>query len=250
MANGIGDRYQKETSYDPDSLKGHSLDWHNRPDQYKKHADSLSITKLPEPDFSGQSNIWQVLQTRRSYRVFDETGSIPQNRLSALLWATQGITAKYGDMLFRTAPSAGALYPVETYLMVRAIDGLEQGIYHFRPESFDLEFLRRGDYSNDLAVAALSQAMITKAQVTFIWSAVVDRSKWKYRQRAYRYIYLDAGHIAENLYLAGEALGLGVCTIGAFFDKISNSLIGINGKDESVIYMAAVGCRKKREVKE
>lgn len=127
-----------------------------------------------------------------------------------------------------------------------SVEGLEQGIYHFRPRSFDLEFLKKGDYSNDLAIAALSQAMITRAQVTFIWTALFERSKWKYRQRAYRYIYMDSGHIAENLYLAGEALDLGVCTIGAFFDDMANSLIGIDGENESVIYMATVGCRKKQ----
>jgi SagB-type dehydrogenase family enzyme len=162
-------------------------------------------------------------------------------KLSALFWATQGVTARYGDVLFRTAPSAGGLYPIETYLLVRAVEGIEPGIYHFRPSTFDLEFLKRGNLARDVAEAALGQRMVMAAQVTFIWTAIVERSRWKYRGRAYRYIYLDAGHIGENLYLAAGALGLGVCAIGAFFDDKANAIIGIDGREETVIYLAAVG---------
>ena len=144
-------------------------------------------------------------------------------------------------MYFRTAPSAGGLYPVETYLSVRSVEGLESGMYHFRPLNADLEFLKRGDYARALANAALGQGMVADAQVTFIWSAVLERSKWKYRERAYRYIYIDAGHIGQNLYLAAEALGLGSCTIGAFFDEDVNSLIGVDGINETVIYLGCVG---------
>ena len=130
---------------------------------------------------------------------------------------------------------------MESYLFLRAVDGYEPGIYHFRPHVFDLEFLKRGDCSRKLAEAALGQMIVMGAQVTFIWSAVVERSKWKYRQRAYRYIYIDAGHIAQNLYLAGEALGLGVCAIGALFDDKVNGIVGLDGVSETVIYMATVG---------
>ena len=103
----------------------------------------------------------------------------------------------------------------------------------------------RGDHSKALAAAALYQELIQQAHLTFIWSAVVERGKWKYRQRAYRYIYLDAGHIAQNLYLAAEALGLGVCAIGAFFDHDMNSLMGFDGTRETVIYMASVGFKAR-----
>jgi SagB-type dehydrogenase family enzyme len=118
---------------------------------------------------------------------------------------------------------------------------LQQGIYHFRPYAFDLELLKSGDFSRDLAQAALGQDMVAHAQATFIWTAVVERSKWKYRQRAYRYIYLDAGHIAQNLYLAGTASGLGICGVGALFDDAVNSLIGVDGREETIVYMATVG---------
>jgi SagB-type dehydrogenase family enzyme len=91
--------------------------------------------------------------------------------------------------------------------------------------------------------AALYQDLVGHAQVTFIWSAIVERARWKYRQRAYRYIYLDAGHIAQNLYLAAEAFDMGVCAIGAFFDDDVNRLMGFDGTEETVIYMATAGLK-------
>nr|MDO8081313.1 SagB/ThcOx family dehydrogenase [Candidatus Freyarchaeota archaeon] len=243
---GVGDRFQKETKYTPESLRGHSLDWSHRTPSFKNHESPIAIISLPEPEITGGPNLWTVLNTRRSRRTYDAERTIKLELLSVLLWATQGVTSVYGDTFFRTAPSAGGLYPVETYLNVRLVDGLEPGIYHFRPQNFDLEFLKKGDYSGELAEAALGQAMVMNAQVTFVWSAVVERSKWKYGQRAYRYIYLDAGHIAQNLYLAGEALGLGVCAIGALFDEQVNMLIGVDGISETVIYMASVGWPKRK----
>jgi len=237
----IGEKFQQETKYDPNKPMGYGLDWNRRPKSYKNHESPLAYIPLSDPDMKSKANLWQLLQHRRSRREYTTKRNLKQNLLSALLWATQGVTAKYGEFLFRTAPSAGGLYPVETYLFLRAVEGLEPGIYHFRTHVFDLELLKKGDYSMELTDAALGQTIVRDAQVTFIWSAVVERSKWKYRQRAYRYIYLDAGHIAQNLYLAAEALGLGACAIGALFDDSVNDIIGIDGIEETVIYMATVG---------
>lgn len=241
MKPGIGTRFQEETKYTPERIGGYGLDWSTFPDQYKVYGNALALFSLPEPDLSQGPDVWQVLQRRRSRRDYKPGDALALGTLSILLWATQGITGRYGDSLFRTAPSAGGLFPVETYLSIRSIEGLESGIYHFRPRSFDLELLKKGDFSRNLAKAALGQTIVLGAQVTFVWSAVLERGKWKYRERAYRYIYLDAGHIAQNLYLAGEALGLGVCAIGAFFDDEANGLIGVDGTYETVIYMATVG---------
>lgn len=242
----IGDIFQQETKYTPERLRGHSLDWSHRPPPFKNHESPILIIPLPEPEITDGPNLWTILNTRRSRRTYDVQRPISLETLSVLLWAIQGVTAIYGDTYFRTAPSAGGLYPVETYLNIRLVEGLESGIYHFRPQAFDLEFLKKGDYSRELAEAALGQGMVMNAQVTFIWTAIVERSKWKYRQRAYRYIYLDAGHIAQNLYLAGEAVRLGVCAIGALFDEEVNRLIGVDGINETVIYMASVGWPKSK----
>jgi len=243
----IGKKFQQETKYHPDKLIGHALDWSCRPEPYKNHESPLAYIPLPDPDMKSGANLWQLLRDRRSRREYDAGRNLKENLLSALLWATQGVTVKYGEFLFRTTPSAGGLYPVETYLFLRAVEGLEPGIYHFRPHVFDLEFLKKGDFSRELTDAALGQRIVMGAQVTFIWSAVVERSRWKYRQRAYRYIYLDAGHIAQNLYLAAEALRLGVCAIGALFDDRVNSIIGVDGVEETVIYMATVGWPQRSE---
>ena len=238
---GIGETFQEETKYTPERLSGHFLDWRNQPDPFKSYDNPLARISLPDVPLTGERNLWNLLSTRRSRRDYKKGDAVSLETLSLLLWATQGVTARYGETLFRTAPSAGGLFPIETYLNVRAVEGLNQGIYHFRPHKFDLELLRKGDFARELAETALGQEVVSDAQVTFIWSALVARSKWKYRQRAYRYIYLDAGHIAQNLYLAGEALGLGVCGIGAFFDDRVNGIIGLDGVEETVIYMGTVG---------
>jgi SagB-type dehydrogenase family enzyme len=243
----IGERFQQETKYDPNKSLGHGLNWSQRPKAYKNHDSPLAYIPLSDPDLKSHANLWQLLRDRRSRRQYDPGGNLKKDHLSILLWATQGVTSKYGEFLFRTAPSAGGLYPVETYLFLRAVEGLEPGIYHFRAHVFDLELLKKGDYSRELANAALGQMIVMGAQTTFIWSAVVERSRWKYRQRAYRYIYLDAGHIAQNLYLAAEALGLGACAIGALFDDRVNSIIGVDGIEETVIYMATVGWPQREE---
>jgi len=238
---GIGEIFQKETKYTPEKLAGHFLDWQNQPEPFKNYEDPIARITIPEPPLAGEPDLWKLLSRRRSRRDYKRADLLSFADLSLLLWATQGVTARYGDTLFRAAPSAGGLFPIETYLNVRAAEGLEPGIYHFRPHKFDLEFLRKGHFSKYVAEAALGQEVVLDAQATFIWSALVARSKWKYRQRAYRYIYIDAGHVAQNLYLAGEALGLGVCAIGAFYDDQVNGIIGLDGVEETVIYMGTVG---------
>jgi SagB-type dehydrogenase family enzyme len=241
MKPGVGNRFQEETKYTPERIGGYSLDWKTFPDPFKDYDSPLAVIALPQPGFTGDPDIWKAIHKRRSRRVYRSGEPLTLGELSVLLWATQGITEKYGETLFRTAPSAGGLFPIETYLNIRLVEGLEEGIYHFRPGKFDLEFLKKGEFSRSLAEAALGQEIFATAQATFIWSAVLARSKWKYRQRAYRYIYLDAGHICQNLYLAGEAIRLGVCAIGAFFDNDVNEIVGLDGTDETIIYMATVG---------
>ncbi|MBN2317451.1 MAG: SagB/ThcOx family dehydrogenase [Acidobacteria bacterium] len=238
---GVGEKFQEETKYTPEKIGGHYLDWNRTSDRCKDYDESFRKVSLPDPQIDKTADIWNIISKRRSVRQYISGKIMALNDLAALLWATQGITAESRRFQFRAAPSAGGLYPIETYLMVRDVERLEPGIYHFRPHRFDLEFLRAGDWSVVLANAALGQRIVADAQVCFVWTAVVERSKWKYRQRAYRYIYLDAGHIAQNLYLAGTAAGMGVCGIGAFFDDGVNDLLGVDGVEETVVYLASVG---------
>jgi SagB-type dehydrogenase family enzyme len=167
--------------------------------------------------------------------------AISFKELSQLIWSTQGITGTVYGFRLRAVPSAGALYPIETYVVVNRVADLSPGSYHFNVKENELEQLRGGDYGVQVGASALDQSMARKAAVVFVWTAVVERTKWKYRQRGYRYLYLDAGHIGQNLYLAANSLGLGCCTIAAFYDDEVNHLIGVDGKGETAVYMGAVG---------
>ncbi len=237
---GIGDVYQESTKYYRNAMPMGRLKASSRPPLYKTYSDPLKIIMLPEPELKGGTGLWEVLLSRRSMRNY--TGKpIDLRSLSQLLWAAQGVTARMGMYLLRTAPSAGALYPVETYLVVHGVEELEQGVYHYQVSDASLEFLSSGDYTRQMTAAALNQPIATMASVVFAWTACVGRSKWKYKERAYRYIYLDAGHICENLYLASAAMGLGCCAIGALYDDEVNEILGIDGKEETVVYLATVG---------
>ena len=215
------------------------LDWAGKPETYKSYPDRPKV-KLPSPSIEGGPSIWTVISKRRSVRNFlPEQLSIGD--LSQLLWACQGVTRRGRGYELRAAPSAGALYPVETYLIANAVAGVERGVYHYLVLGHELEQLRKGDFRTQACRAALDQEMAYRAPVVFVWTGVFGRSKWKYGQRAYRYVYLDAGHIAQNLALAAVALGLGSCQIGALYDDEVNALIGVDGVEESVLYMSVVG---------
>lgn len=237
---GIGDRYQQETKYLRGRMGEGFLDWSKQPETYKQREDRQGEVPLPDPQWGEGPSIWTVMEQRRSKREFTQK-PIRLLDLSQLLAATQGITHAESGYPFRACPSAGALYPVETYAVVNSVEKIPPGLYHYYVPKHLLEVLAQGSFGRDLAEAALGQSMAGTASVVFVWTAVVQRSKWKYRERGYRYIYLDAGHIGQNLYLAATALELGCCTIGALFDEEVNQLIGVDGKKETVVYMGAVG---------
>ena len=125
--------------------------------------------------------------------------------------------------------------------MVHAVEGIESGVYHYSVEQHALEQLKTGNFRMDVARAALDQEIAYWANVVFVWTAIFERSKWKYRQRAYRYIYLDAGHIAQNVALGAVALGLGSCQVAALYDDEANALLDVDGSEESTIYITVVG---------
>ena len=236
---GVGDEFHSATKYERGKLPGHRLDWSTKPSVYKKYPDAEKF-ELPPPVVQGGPGLWEVLRTRRSIRAYTRD-PMSLSDLSQILWATQGITAFIGDHKLRTAPSAGALYPIETYLLINRVEGLEPGLYHYDVESHQLDRLKLGDFSKQVKAGALDQQIAERASVVFIWSAIFQRSKWKYLQRAYRYIFLDAAHIAQNLALAVEGLGLGSCQIGALYYDYLNELLEFDINEESVIYMSSVG---------
>ena len=236
----IGDQYHHDTRYRRDAMPQGGLDWANPPSPYKGFPSTLKRIRLQTADPMGGDPIWQVIAQRRSVRDFSPA-PISFWELSQLLWATQGVTWRAWGVDFRAAPSAGALYPIETYVVVNRVEELVTGLYHYQVREGELVVLREGDFGRDLARAGLEQEMLEEAACVFAWTAMVGRSKWKYRERAYRYIYMDAGHVGQNFYLAAAALNLGCCTVGAFFDEEVDRLIGVDGKDEISVYLGAVG---------
>jgi len=234
-----GDEFQRETKYFAQKMSGHKLDWDAKPAVYKEYPDAEKI-ELPSFAPSRPMNLDSALKQRKSIRDF-QVKPISKGQLSYLLWASTGIERIEQGREFRTAPSAGALYPIETYVIANDVRKLEAGLYHYSVKAHELELIMQGDFRRPITAAALGQGMCAAAAAVFVWSAVFERCKWKYGQRAYRYIYLDAGHIAENLALAAVSLNLGTCEIGALFDDEVNAIVGIDGAEESVVLMAVVG---------
>jgi len=237
--SGVGDRFQQETKYHPHKMGGAGPTWQARPALYKEYRDAPGA-ELPAFTPSEPMSLDSALRRRKSVRHYRDE-PISKGQLGYLLWASTGIQRTEQGYEFRTAPSAGALYPVETYVVANQVRKLEPGLYHYNIRSHELEQLRTGDLRRAITAAALGQGMCAEASAVVIWSAVFERCKWKYGQRAYRYVYLDAGHIAENLALAAVSLKLGTCEIGALFDDEVNALVGIDGLQESTICMATVG---------
>ena len=242
MNNTVGDVFQIETKYLRNKGLGGNLDWANKPEIYKSYPTSKTI-QLPSPFQKTTPSFIEVLQKRKSIRSFS-TQPLSKVDLAFLLWASTGIQRAEHGYEFRTAPSAGALYPIETYIAANNVEDVEKGVYHYNIQNHLLEEIVLGDFGVKLAHAALDQEMCADASAVFIWTAVFRRSKWKYSQRAYRYIYLDVGHIAQNLALAAASITCGSCQVGAFFDDEVNSIVGIDGIEESTICLSVVGYPK------
>jgi SagB-type dehydrogenase family enzyme len=236
-ADDLGQRYHEWSKPGVSDLGAVVRDWGSRPEPYKTYPDAPRRA-LPEPSTGEEMSVAVAIEARRSKRDYT-SGSLSQEALSQLLHAASGITAPTRG--FRAAPSAGALYPIETYAVVRDVTGLGPGVYHYAVWEHALEELHQGDVSGRLMVAGLGQEMVGQAQVTLVLSAIFQRTRWRYRQRAYRYVLMETGHIGQNVYLAATAMGLGACAVGAFLDQELNALIGLDGQQEAALYMFTVG---------
>jgi SagB-type dehydrogenase family enzyme len=184
--------------------------------------------------------LWEALRKRRSVRDYSG-GPLEMEELSALLFSAQGITAERGGARLRTAPSAGALYPMEVYVFVHEVSGLEPGLYHYDPFEHGLTVMREGDLRGGLHGAGLGQGALREAGAVIALAAVPARTTRKYGERGLRYVYMEAGHIAENILLEAVSLGLGAVPVGAFADERLDGLLGIDGREEISVYLVAVG---------
>jgi len=179
--------------------------------------------ELPEPKLSSKTSVEEALSERRSVREYGKD-SLSIEEISQFLWAVQGITARWGG---RTAPSAGALYPLEIYVVVGEVKGLKPGLYHYDPQKHSITKKVDGDLRQELTQASLYQDEITKAPATFVITAVYERTMKKYKERGIQYVHMEVGAAGENIYLQAETLNLGTVFIGAFEDEKVKKVLGI-----------------------
>ena len=241
MSINFGDNFQQLSKYQRGKIGGY-LDRSKKPKIYKNYPNSKTFS-LPNGNQMQTLSFDQAVKNRRSVRNYKQK-TLTIQQVSYLLWISTGIQRKQQGYEFRNAPSAGALYPIETYLHANNVENLQTGLYHYNIKNHNLEQISTLNQSVEITKACLGQDMPTKAPITLIWTAIFQRSKWKYKQRAYRYIYIDVGHIAQNLALCVSAIGLGSCQIGAFYDNEINKILQIDGKIESTIYLSTVGFPK------
>lgn len=190
-----------------------------------------------------KNDLVELIRDRRSARVYtDENVTLTQ--LSFLLWATQGVKDIRGKSYatLRTVPCGGARHEFETYLLIRKVEGLAPGAYHYLPLEHALEFLHPvSDIDDTITRSLVGQKWAEKANAVFYWSMVPYRAEWRYGIYAHRVTMIDVGHVGQNLYLACTGAGLGTCAIGAFSHEICNELFSLDGNEEYVVYTAPVG---------
>ena len=199
-------------------------------------SDAQQCVTLPSPSLDGGHSVEEALLARRSVRDFlDE--ELRLEEAAQLLWAAPGVTSERGG---RTAPSAGALYPLEVYLVALRVEGLEAGVYRYAPKEHALLRVRGGDAGRELSDASAGQRFIGSAAAVIVVTAVYERTTAKYGERGIRYVHMEAGHAAQNVCLQATALNLGCVTIGAFSDEQVHSMLG-SPADESPLYLLPVG---------
>jgi SagB-type dehydrogenase family enzyme len=194
-------------------------------------AKEARVIDLPEPTREGTVTVEETLARRRSVRSFTSE-PLTMREIGQLVWAAQGITRPSEG--FRTAPSAGALYPLELYIVTA------DGLYHYLPQGHKLRVLNDSDLRGDLARAALGQPTVRNAAADFVVTAVYDRTTGKYGDRGNRYVHIEVGHVGQNIHLQAVALGLGSVPIGAFRDELVKSVLSLPANHEP-LYIIPVG---------
>lgn len=209
----------------------------------------LQRFRLPKVAPSKEFALEEAIEWRFTNRSFNPVVDLPLATLSRLLAFSCGLTTPFSaqglpHLAFRrAAPTAGATYPIEVYPVVMRVAGLPAGVYHYATSDHSLEFLRAGRFGRHLAVWTLYQPYIADTSVLFVMAGFPDRIRPRYGERGYRYMLLEAGHIAQNLNLLGTAYGLGVLCNGGFVDAAISRLLGLDGVTQLPLYITAVGVR-------
>jgi SagB-type dehydrogenase family enzyme len=210
----------------------------------------LPVLDLPRPETLNipPLDLRTAISRRRSVRSYMRE-PITGEELSFLLWCTQGVQLVNGThWTLRTVPSAGARHAFETFLLLNNVTGLAPGLYRYLALTHRLQQVDTDPaIPQRITKACFDQQFILRSGAVFLWTAVPYRMTWRYGERGYRDLHLDAGHVCQNLYLAAEAVGCGVCAIAAFDDDLMNGLLGMNGTDQFLIYLATVGKKGIRD---
>jgi len=247
MTDGIGHQFIRQTQYkymeQPDQQKGLP-----QPPLELPYDVTQRLIDLPAPDELPLEpvNLRKLIEDRSTVRNYAET-PITLAELSYLLWCTQGVKGvRETHATVRTVPSAGARHAFETLLLANRVEELEPGVYRFVASLHKLVRLDLGDnLARRLAHACRNQEQVARSAATFFWVAVPYRMTYRYGERGYRYLFLDAGHVCQNLYLAAQAIGCGVCAIAAYDDEQLNATLGLDGETQFVIYLASLGKRSR-----
>ncbi len=198
--------------------------------------DGGKMISLPKPKIKGEKSLEEVLNKRRSIREYSNK-PISLAELSQLLWSAQGITSPRG---FRTAPSAGATYPLEILVVIGNVENLQAGVYRYIPSSHSLTIVANGDKRKELFNTALSQDMILEAPCSIIITAIYERTTRRYGERGIRYVHNEVGHVSQNVSLQAEALKLKTVVIGAFHDEQVSKVLNLQ-KEEKPLYIMPIG---------
>jgi SagB-type dehydrogenase family enzyme len=187
-------------------------------------SEQNELVKLPKPDLTGEQSVELLLQQRRSVRSYQKS-SLNLAEVGQLLWSAQGVTSAQG---LRTAPSAGALYPLKLFVVVGEVDDLPPGIYQYNPEQHSLLKTVNGDSRKLLQKAARDQSCISDAAIIFVFTAIYQRTTRKYGERGVRYVHMEVGHAGQNLFLQAQALRLGTVVVGAFDDDEVRKVLNLD----------------------
>lgn len=242
MALDIGKEFMEKTKYKHLSPSDQARGLPHPPVELELET-AVSIIDLPDPrKYEADISLTQAIVQRVSVRKYADTPvSLPE--LSYLLWCIQGVKSVESHLVtLRTVPSAGARHAFETYLLVNNVAGLAPGLYKFLAVDHQLAKLEAGENISDIITeACLRQRFVKTSAVTFIWTATAYRMTYRYGQRGYRYLHLDAGHVCQNLYLAAETTTCGVCAIAAFDDDQLNQALSLDGEAQFAVYVATLG---------
>lgn len=213
--------------------------WGQQPELYKAYP-TAPRASLPPPAVHGGRTTEETILARRSVRTY-APDPMSDAELSRVLHLAGGITADAWGDARRTNPSSGALYPLELYPVVHNVHGIDPGVYHYAYREHALELVRPGDFRQAVVEQGIAQEFLGQCGAVIFVSLILQRMRFRYQDRSYRYGLIEAGHVGQNLYLAATSAGLGACAIGAFMDDAINELLGIDGTEEAAVYMFSVG---------